>query len=100
MLPGPPLLCGKIVTNKQWWPKIVQRNAVGQLSLKNVWRTKMFGYFQNTPFQPQTASRGKRVRLMFCFSSVCVYEHFRIYIVVDTNIAQLRTQWGGSESPN
>ena len=26
----------KIVTNKQWWPKIVQRNAVGQLSLKNV----------------------------------------------------------------
>ena len=90
----------KIVTNKQRWPKIIQRNAVGQLTLKNVWKTKMFGYFQNTPFQPQTASRGKRVRLMFCFSSVCVYEHFRIYIVVDTNIAQLRTQWGGSESPN
>ena len=72
MLPGPPLLCGKIVTNKQWSPKIVQMNAVGQLSLKNVWRTKMFGYFQNTPFQPQTASRGKRVRLMFYFSSVCI----------------------------
>ena len=62
----------KIVTNKQWWPKIVQRNAVGQLTLKNVWKTRMFGYFQNTWFQPQTASRGKRARLMFYFSSVCI----------------------------
>ena len=70
MLPGPPLLCGKIVTNKQWSPKIVQRNAVGQLSLKNVWRTKMFGYFQNTPFQPQTAWKTCETNVLF---DLCVY---------------------------
>ena len=60
----------KIVTNKQRWPKIIQRNAVGQLTLKNVWKTKILDIFKIHRFNPKL--RGKHVKLMFYLISVCI----------------------------